>query len=319
MGAEVGERTEAARVVGLKPWLPWPLCRWSWWTRPVPAERLAALRIGLAAVLLWDLLVTYLPHVADFFAEDSLGGRGLFSYLVNFPKRWQWSVLANVEDPTVLRWVVLGWVAATVCLLVGLQTRLSAVVVWILSTSFANLNEYIDNAGDQIRGIALFYLVLTPCGAVWSVDHWLRRRRGGDAGPVLIYPWALRLLFVQMVLIYWLNGLYKLTGDDWLNGDSLYYVLSDVTLTRVSYSQFPMPYRLTQVLTWSVLVWEAGFPLWVALPWTRKAALLFGVAFHLGIFLSMELGGFVPYMLTLYLPLVPWERWVGRGARAIPV
>ena len=40
---------------------------------------------------------------------------------------------------------------------------------------------------------------------------------------------------------------------------------------------------------------------------------LFGVAFHLGIFLSLELGGFGPYMICLYLPLVPWERWVGRA------
>jgi hypothetical protein len=35
--------------------------------------------------------------------------------------------------------------------------------------------------------------------------------------------------------------------------------------------------------------------------------LWFGVLFHLGIYLTMELGNFVPYALTLYLPLVPWE------------
>ena len=34
-------------VVGLQPWLPWPLKTWPWWTQPVRAERLAVLRIGV--------------------------------------------------------------------------------------------------------------------------------------------------------------------------------------------------------------------------------------------------------------------------------
>src|SRR5947207_2008949 len=61
-------------LVGLQPWLPWPLSRWDWLTRPVPAERLAALRIGLAAVMLFDVLVAYLPVRADLFGLESLGG-----------------------------------------------------------------------------------------------------------------------------------------------------------------------------------------------------------------------------------------------------
>ena len=47
----------------------------------------------------------------------------------------------------------------------------------------------------------------------------------------------------------------------------------------------------------------------VLLRWTREIFLAFGVAFHLGIFINMELGGFAPYVLCLYLPLLPWERF----------
>src|SRR5262249_44504195 len=77
----------------------------------------------------------------------------------------------------------------------------------------------------------------------------------------------LRLLFVQMVLMYWCNGLYKWTGVDWPNGDSLYYVLGDLTLTRWSYAQFPIPYPVTRIMSWTVFIWEVTFPLWVCLPW----------------------------------------------------
>ena len=78
--------------------------------------------------------------------------------------------------------------------------------------------------------------------------------------------------------------------------------------SRRLFHQWPLPFVVSQIMTWSVLLWEVGFPLWVALTWTRKPALWFGVAFHVGILLTMEIGGFVPYMLVLYLPLLPWER-----------
>ena len=72
-------------------------------------------------------------------------------------------------------------------------------------------------------------------------------------------------------------------------------------------------------MTWAVLVWEAGFPLLVSLRWTRTVTLLFGVLFHLGIGLSLELGGFAFYMMCLYLPLVPWERFADRQRKTTAV
>jgi hypothetical protein len=46
--------------------------------------------------------------------------------------------------------------------------------------------------------------------------------------------------------------------------------------------------------------------------WAREIMLVFGALFHFGILLTMEIGFFAPYMLCLYLPLLPWEWWIGR-------
>jgi hypothetical protein len=312
-------------VIGLKPWLPWPLGRWAWLTRPVRAERLAALRIGLSLVLLVDVLTTYLPHAHDFFGRDSLGSPGLFPVFPHgkpLPGTWHladwfgwwldqtncnWSVLQGVEDPGLIGAAMVVWALATAGLLVGAATRLNAVVVWLLSTSFASLNTNIDNGGDVVRGIVLFYLMLCPCGAAWSVDAWLWRRRHPNLGPVFVYPWALRLLFVQMIFIYWCNGVEKFAGVDWREGNSLYYVLSDLTLARWSYAQVQVPWGLTRGLSWIVLTWELLFPLFMVWRWSRIVALWMGALFHLGIWVNLELGFFGPYMLCLYLPLIPWE------------
>jgi hypothetical protein len=379
----------ATHVAGLEPWLPWPLRAWPWWTEPVRAEGLAIVRIALALCLLVDILVSYRPHLLEFFGSGGLGGAEMFAYYSEPPKL-NWSLLRGLGDPllgtlgfiiwmfltawivldfwalyaipreqrswrgrpwSIVLWLVSGvivmlgvwsrsdklgqpllvswqdhaglltiafwtWVASVVLLLVGFWTRAAAIAAWALTMSFANVNPNIDNAGDTIRGIILFYLMLSPCGAVWSIDRWLQNRRGGNV-PTHVYPWALRLLFFQLVFIYFMNGLYKLTGSDWLAGDSLHYVLCDLSLTRFSREQLPIPFVVTQLATWLVLVWEVTFPVLVIFRRTRFPALLFGVAFHLGIFLTMELGGFVPYVLCLYLPLCIGPRQVSDAHRTV--
>ena len=72
--------SQAGPIIGIKPWLPWPLSRWKIWTAPVAAERLAALRIGLAAVLFFDVLLTYMPMGTTFFGRESLGSPSIFAY-----------------------------------------------------------------------------------------------------------------------------------------------------------------------------------------------------------------------------------------------
>src|SRR5205085_7416128 len=122
------------------------------------------------------------------------------------------------------------WVGAAFLLAVGLFSRVSAVATWALGVSVLNSNSLIDNAGDAVRNLATFYLMLSPCGTAWSLDAWWRRRYrwqlvrvpgGGVRGvsllrreppltdPFFVQPWPLCLLFVQMMVIYLFHGLYK--------------------------------------------------------------------------------------------------------------
>jgi hypothetical protein len=443
------------QVVGIAPWLPWPLSAWPWWTEPVRAERLAALRIGVGLALLFDVCFNYLPDFAAFYGKGGIGDPAHFDWYF-LAHRTNWSLLRGVGheaglylalivwiamtlwilgngltrvvlrkdalpddrtgvalplwtfcfawyvmgvwshmladgkaealawvlplggfsmaclffsldlahrladrdhrvrwwsatisfsvvllllwcgllltlteeidpdawwaralkpwplDETLLQIAMFAWIGAAFLLVLGLGTRWTSVAAWMLSLSFANANSYLDNAGDTIRVILLFYLMLCPAGAVWSVDAWFARR----PGLVYVHPWPTRLIFLQMIFIYFMNGLYKLGSPDWREGMSLHYVLSDVTFTRFSYRMLPVPFWMTQIMTWTVLFWEATFPFMMIFKWTRWLALGFGVLFHLGILATMELGGFQLYALCMYLPLVPWERWSRRQERS---
>ena len=446
-------------VVGLTPWLPWPLSRWRSWTEPVRAERLAALRIGLGVVLLLDVLIGHLPQVHEFWGPGSLakvGDRDLFA--ATFRGRWLWSSLRGLTDPFIFattvvvfailtgrifvsglrgtrgtaasrwtprpgliawwgvsaslallavwswlnklpqasdlslrgrgsllsagvvwifagamfllvrretarqRWVCLGvWGGATAFLLagilrahadhgdrgplpfdwlltpwndsrhlvvvamllwavcaflltLGLWTRVAAVTAWLLANSFDNLNPHMTNHGDTVRTTILFYLMLSPCAATWSLDSVRGRPRGDSNGPVWVHPWPLRLLMMQLMMIYCFNGLYKALGSTWRYGNSLYYVMADLFNTRMSYAQFPIPPAMLRPINYVVLIWETFFPVLVFVPRLRVVILMIGVLFHIGIGLGLELGPFQAYMLCLYLPFVPWEKWVRGGA-----
>src|SRR5262245_50997660 len=84
---------KADSVVGVKPWLPWPLSRSRWWTAPAPAERLAVLRIGMAALLLLDVLLVYLPNGRAFFGRGSLGRPEVFESV--FKPSWDWDTVGE--------------------------------------------------------------------------------------------------------------------------------------------------------------------------------------------------------------------------------
>ncbi len=291
-------------IVGTAPALPWPLSRWAWFNKPERAERLAAFRIGVALVLLWDILFAYWPKAHVFFGQNSLGSPEIF---VQTSHPWiRWSAFRGIGDPTAFQIIMACWALSTVCLLLGVLPRLAAAVCWLFSISILGINYYLHNSGDNVRTIALFYLMLTPCGAVWTLPAWWR---GRARQVTYVQGWPLHLLLIQLATIYFVNGAYKMTSNEWQSGVLMHYVMGNLGWTRISYAMLPLPLALLQLQTWTVLLWEACFPLLIILPRIRTPVLLLGILFHIGTGVLLQIGAFPLYMICLYLPLAPWERW----------
>jgi hypothetical protein len=82
--------------------------------------------------------------------------------------------------------------------------------------------------------------------------------------------------------------------------------------SRWSHAQLPIPFWATVLMTYASVWWETLFPLLMLSRWTRKWSLGFGVAFHFGIFMTMEVGWFGFYMTSLYAVWISdefWARW----------
>lgn len=300
--------------VKLSPWT-------RFWHVPVRAERLALMRILLGLALLTDQLFQLVPNAMDFYGYSGVAPAGLFDgYQL---RHWYWTVLVfNTDDPAYLYPTLGIWVLVTFLFTIGWNTRLMNVLVWFLTMCFVNRNPNILSGSDDTLQMGLFLLMLGPTGAALSVDAWLARRAGKPLSAY-IPAWPVRLLQIELCVIYLSTGLAKLVlpllGDDgfastWWRGTAVHYVLNYVTMSRWSYAQLPLPLWFTGMLTYVSVWWEVLFPVLVLFRRTRGPALLFGLLFHLGIYLMIEIGWFSFYMMAFYGVWTPCRFWAKRDA-----
>jgi hypothetical protein len=295
------------------------------WARPVRAEPLALFRVLLGTVGFASVLVSLGPQLDLFLGPDGLypsagladwcRSRGRFSLLLGpsgipflqdwLPGRWTTAWAAWGADYLNVRVLFGLWLTALACVALGLASRLAAAVAWLLTVSFHNRLWWLLNGGDFLLCTGLFYLMLAPAGAAMSLDRLLRRP--GAARP-LIPAWPVRLMQIQLCLLYLGTGLAKLESD-WLRGEAAYWVLNDLSLSRWSYCLLPVPLFVCRLLSWGTVAFELGFPVFVLLPRLRPWVLAAGVALHAGIWLTTEVGWFSPVVLCWYAlflaPLFP--------------
>lgn len=287
------------------------------WHRPVRGELLGFTRILFAAALLTEQLTQFLPHLDWLFGPDGFAPEE-FGDDVLLP-RWRWSVVFfRTDNMAVIVPAFCAWVAVTAALLVGWRSRAAAILTWFATYCFQNRSFLTLNGGDDVLMIGLFLLMITPCGCALSLD---RRRlvrkaaaEGREPPPAFIPPWPVRLFQIQLCVLYLATGIAKIPGDTWWDGTSVHYVLLDPIMTRWPATHFHLPLWITAPLTWSTIAFEVLFPLLVFWRRTRYWTLLFGVAFHLGIYLTVEVGWFSFYTLCMYGVWVPQHWWERRSA-----
>jgi hypothetical protein len=213
-------------------------------------------------------------------------------------------VLSLALEHVAGRVLFFGSLASYASMAVGFQSNLA--VLASLAVSIAELlwNPLPLSAAYMVVQTVLFCLVWADCGSVWSVDAWLAKRRGvhlADAAQSG-YPIApLRLIRFQVALVYLNSGLWKLYDEHWRDGSAVHYVLSNNVYRRFPVQVPPSLDWLTTVLTYSVLFWELGFAFMIWYRPTRRIALLAGIAMHLGMTATIELGPFPWVMMASYV------------------
>jgi hypothetical protein len=262
------------------------------WFGAEPTSSLAVLRIAFGLLALgWTISLS--PDLDAFFSRSGLlpgqpSAPGVWGVLGVFPSNLAVQILFAVM------------LCACLALTVGYQTRIASAVVFIGILSFERRNPYVFNTGDGLMRLLAFYLMLAPAGAALSVDRWHRGERMWEFPARSVWP--LRLMQIQLSILYLFGLWVKLQGTTWNNGTAVSYA------TRISdLSRFPMPTFLTHsmlmanILTYGTLALELSLAILV---WNRRLrpwVLVAGVCLHVGIEYSIRVGFFSLAILTLYL------------------
>jgi hypothetical protein len=253
-----------------------------------------------------------LPDLSSLF-----GRRGIVPRQPEDAFYWGVFALFTSDHALLIGWSVL--LVSSVALTIGWHSRLAALVVFALIVSFQHRDPWVWNSGDVAVRIEALILTLSPCGAALSVDQ---ARSCGTFWSAQQRPqWAVRLLQVQMSLIYLASALSKINGATWPQGTAVSYALRLPDLVLLSPPHWVTNSALLMnVATWGSLVAELSLALLV---WNRRLrpwVLAAGVVMHTIIMCTIAVGFFTLAMFVLYLSFIPPEtvqRLPGNAARVL--
>jgi hypothetical protein len=276
--------------------------RWNrFWFTPQPTSTLALVRI-LFGLMAFGWTITLAPDLGAFFGKGGIvGGQPRISGV--------WGVLGVFGSDAAVQLLFIVTVLACAALIVGFRTRLAAVLVFIGILSFQRRNPYVFNSGDGLIRLIAFYLMLAPAGAALSIDRWRETRSLWEFPDRAV--WGLRLMQVQLSVVYISTFWLKLQGTTWNNGTAVSYAqrLEDLVRFQVP-SLFSHSALISNLATWGTLALEGSIPILI---WNRRLrpyVAAAGIALHLGIDLSIRVGFFSVAMFTLYLAFLDpdWAR-----------
>jgi Vitamin K-dependent gamma-carboxylase len=214
---------------------------------------------------------------------------------------WRISPLQFVGNPIVPRLVLATAFAAALGVTLGWRTRVVSVVLYLCLLSFYHRNVSSNGGPDAVPVIFSFYLMLCPSGAAYSLDARRETKRRGTDAEALIAPWSVRLLQMQICLIYFQSCVLKCGGGTWMDGTAVHYVLFNREFGQFNLEWLGAYPILVNLMTHGALLIEFTLAFWLWFKPTRRWVILGGVLLHAGIRPVLNIPGFGETMCVTYL------------------
>ena len=275
-----------------------PLRAWNrFWFSPVSARPLGMFRIIFGILVLAHL--GFISVELDYWYTDAGLLQGNEARLAGNPLRF--SPLQWVQDPVSVRCAVGVVAAVAVAFVLGWRTRIMGILLYVGLLSLYHRNISSNCGPDQLMMIVSFYMMLSPCGAAFSLDaRRVSQRRGTMAEP-LIVPWAQRLLQIQLSLIYMSSAAFKCHGSTWLGGTAVHFILFNHEVGQSNLEWLAGYPVVISVLSQSALLVESSLAFLLWFRPTRRWVALTGVLLHVGIVPLVNVPLFGEQMTALYL------------------
>ena len=278
--------------------------------QPQSARVLGIYRIAIGVLTIYSFLLLAKDATAFFSDQGVLRVETVDRV---YSRHWH-TLLAYIRSPFGVKCMLALLFAAGVCFTIGFQTRVSSIALFVLVTSFHERNNLVLNSGDTVIRTMLFLFMFAPAGAALSVDALRRRLRSPDpaaCNPMLVAPWAQRMMQLQVAIIYFTTVYAKSRGDLYHNGSAMYYVFGIVDFSIHGIENLMNYPVLYSALTFATLFAEIAISFLIWFRATRPYAVTLGILLHLWIMWCMVLPVFGVLMIATYLCFFTEEEYEG--------
>ena len=245
-----------------------------WFTPRLP-HTLAIIRIGCGALL------AYVHLIWAIFATDFMGNSAWIDnttirelHGAGSNAQWVWTWLWYIDSPLLLRLHELTAMILSIAMMLGLCTRLVTPLAWWLTLMTCHRMTGALFGLDQVIVMLSMYLMIAPCGSVYSLDSVLLKRgwqlswlpTGEPNRPSTLNNIATRLIQLHLCVIYIFGGLSKMRGEMWFDGSAMWYTLVNYEYQSLDMTWLGKSPLIIASLTAITIFWETFY---CALVWPR--------------------------------------------------
>ncbi len=243
------------------------------WFEPQSALTIGLVRI-MFGLLFFQFAILILPDLHTLFGTNSIVSIEMAKSYAGNSRTGLLELLPRNDLSLDIPYAV--FTISTVLLTLGIFTKVSAVIVYLGFLTLDIRNPYIFGAPDMVLKTVSFLLIFSNCDRALSLDM-LRNKWQ----PVLVSPWALRLIQVYFAFIYWTAFSRKIIGQDWINGTAVYYVAHFWEERRYTPSFIFDNLATCRFLSWSTLLIEFALFSLIWIKEFRLPVIILGIFFHL--------------------------------------
>ncbi len=235
-------------------------------------------------------ILSILPDIYNIYGKGGLINHEINDFLIRNDKIRLAFITDGFEKIGVqyeysLAIVIVIYVCSFLFILMNYYRLLFAVVVLIIHSALVASSYSFSYGADYMISFSLFINVLL------CVDSKYNK---------IMYSFAIRLLQLQLCIIYFFSGLGKAMGNNWYTGDAIWYLISTYTnlniLTAFIATKIPVVF---QIISLSVVFFELFYPVLIYNRKLKNVTLFYIIITHIIIILIINLYTFGIVMIIL--------------------
>lgn len=260
------------------------------------------MRIAIGIVLLADLIIRATALEAHYTSNGILPVNLLLEF-DHKPLRWSFHYLNDTFAFECALFILNGIIA--LFLIAGYKTRITTILAWIFLVSLQNRNPFIQQSGDDLLRLTLFWAMFLPWGNFYSIDS--KNKNQTEQFHFSVATFGYQFLIIS---VYLFSAIYKSSPEWRTEGTAIYYALS-LDQLKVGMGDWLYQYpALMKFLTFVVYYYfEIIAPVFILMPYKNNLFRGIGaisiILLHAGIASTLYVGLFFVIGTTTSIGLLP--------------